>query len=160
MTLTSDPQTTDTRTVLQQHIDKMADRLAAARAACNQIATWWERHPEVPLREHSGDEGRLVAWANSADEWSAWAAALKDGAAIGEVAKEGNSSYLYYKRKFGAVTVEIIGEHEAVCERVQTGSVLRTVPDPALVAELPTVEVEEPVYEWKCPPVLGGGEAA
>lgn len=45
-----------------------------------------------------------------------------------------------------------------VCERVQVGTVKKMIHDPALVAEIPLVEVEEPVLEWRCPdPIVAAG---
>lgn len=34
----------------------------------------------------------------------------------------------------------------SVCTRVQVGTVTKTIPDP----DAPLIEVEEPVYEWRC----------
>lgn len=41
-----------------------------------------------------------------------------------------------------------------VCEREQVGVRTVTVPDPDLIAGLPVVTREEPVYEWRCGPLL------
>lgn len=36
--------------------------------------------------------------------------------------------------------------YNSVCEKVQVGTIVKTVPAPGA----PTIEVEEPVYEWRC----------
>lgn len=38
----------------------------------------------------------------------------------------------------------------SVCVKVQTGTVTRTIPDPVALEAVPLIEVEEPVYEWRC----------
>ncbi|MBN9607812.1 MAG: hypothetical protein J0I11_00660 [Actinobacteria bacterium] len=38
----------------------------------------------------------------------------------------------------------------SVCTRVQTGTRTKTVPDPVAMEQVPLIEVEEPVYEWRC----------
>ena len=40
------------------------------------------------------------------------------------------------------------------CERIQVGTKTEERPDPEALAAVPTVEVEVPVYEWKCSPLL------
>lgn len=43
---------------------------------------------------------------------------------------------------------------DGFCEKVQVGTQTVTKPDPD--AEVPTIEVEEPVYEWQCPEIVLG----
>ena len=58
----------------------------------------------------------------------------------------------------GAVTLRVTADRNEVCERVVTGTdtVIRTVPDPAALAAVPTIEVTETVerVEWICKPLL------
>lgn len=39
---------------------------------------------------------------------------------------------------------------DSVCTRVQTGTRTKTIPDPVALDAVPLIEVEEPVYEWRC----------
>lgn len=59
----------------------------------------------------------------------------------------------------GDVRVAVLAYREEVCERVVTGTetVTKTMPDPAALAAVPTVEVTETVdtYQWVCTPLLG-----
>lgn len=59
---------------------------------------------------------------------------------------------------FGAVTVHAYTARANVCERIVTGieTVTKTVPDPAALAAVPTIEVTETVEisEWQCTPLL------
>lgn len=85
--------------------------------------------------------------------------ALKHGARID---KEVDGGFFEVKAQFGPVEFEGWAVREAVCERVVVGSetVTRTVPDPKKVAKVPMVEVTTTVekVEWKCPPLLAGGD--
>lgn len=59
-------------------------------------------------------------------------------------------------KQFGEkVTFTIYASRDAVCERVQVGTKTETVKDYDAVT-VPTKEVEIPVYEYHCPPSLGG----
>ncbi|RJQ68111.1 hypothetical protein D5S17_32940 [Pseudonocardiaceae bacterium YIM PH 21723] len=49
----------------------------------------------------------------------------------------------------GRCSFKAYGARESVCERVQTGTRTVLVADPTA----PKVEVQEPVYEWKCVPL-------
>lgn len=58
------------------------------------------------------------------------------------------------------VVVELTTSREAVCEQVVVGEETVEVPDPELVAEVPTVTITRPVTEWRCPDSLLGPVAA
>lgn len=59
---------------------------------------------------------------------------------------------------FGDIKVQALALREEVCERVvvDTKTITKTVKDPALLAEVPDVEVTETVeiVEWQCKPLL------
>jgi hypothetical protein len=53
--------------------------------------------------------------------------------------------------------IEVNITRDEVCEQVQVGTRKVERPDPNVT--VPMVEVEEPIYEWKCPEVIFGGSA-
>jgi hypothetical protein len=65
---------------------------------------------------------------------------------------------------WGPVTGQLLSPRESVCERVVTGTetTRKTVPDPAKLADVPLVEVEETVetVEWVCKPLLAAEKDA
>jgi hypothetical protein len=72
----------------------------------------------------------------------------------------GDSYFALVRDLGGNVAISLNASRAKVCERVQTGVKTVTMPDPALVADLPSVTVEEPVYEWICPEsVLADGQS-
>jgi hypothetical protein len=60
--------------------------------------------------------------------------------------------------KWGPVELHINANREQVCEARQVGTKTVKQKDPAKLAEVPEVEVEVPVYEWDCKPLLGGAK--
>lgn len=83
-----------------------------------------------------------------------------------EVAKNYTSDkYAYLNIMFSPVVgIKVAAARDEVCERVVTGSaeVTKTVPDPELLAAVPTVQVTEIVetFEWRCVPLLADREPA
>lgn len=77
--------------------------------------------------------------------------------AFGSAEKRTMGSWYLLRKRFGPHTLELTIEREKICERVQTGTRIVTKPDPVAVADVPLVDVEEPVYEWKCPDSILGG---
>ncbi len=75
---------------------------------------------------------------------------------LGKANKVDMSSYYGLQREFGPHSVQLLINREQVCERVQTGTRTVTVPDPDV--DVPTVEIEEPVYEWQCPDSILAGK--
>jgi hypothetical protein len=67
------------------------------------------------------------------------------------VTKTADNSYMAASRVFGAVTLEVFMPRANACERIQVGT--RTEVRPILV-ETGTEEVEVPIYEWDCAPIL------
>ena len=66
--------------------------------------------------------------------------------------KDASDNYLNYIQ--GNLVVSVAKAH--TCTKVQVG--IRTVTRPIVPEDAPTEEVEEPVYEWKCPPEWGSAE--
>ena len=60
---------------------------------------------------------------------------------------------------FGPHSLSLSLSRTVACEKVQIGTERVTVPDPAF--KPPMVEIEQPIYEWRCPEsVLRGDEEA
>jgi hypothetical protein len=53
-------------------------------------------------------------------------------------------------QKFGPHRVTVYVPRNEVCERIQTGTRIETIPNPDF--EVPTITQEVPVFEWVCPP--------
>jgi hypothetical protein len=70
---------------------------------------------------------------------------------LGSAEKYESGAFYYLRRRFGPHNLDLCINREQVCERIQTGTRVVTRPDPKVVADIPMVEVEEPVYEWVCP---------
>jgi hypothetical protein len=66
--------------------------------------------------------------------------------------KDASDNYLNYIQGNLVVCVH----KDLTCTKVQVGT--RTVTRPILPEGTPTEEVEEPVYEWRCPPEWGKAE--
>ena len=73
--------------------------------------------------------------------------------------KEVNSNYLYMRYEDENTRYVIVLDRPQVCRKVITGTqiVTETVPDPDVLATVPTVEVTKEVetFEWVCDPILG-----
>lgn len=88
----------------------------------------------------------LYAYASDTDHWAALRSEL------GSYDKAAADKYLYARRAFGDITLEVFVSKEQTCERRQVGerTVVREVyPDdvqPTYVLDV------EPIYEWVCPP--------
>ncbi|MCA1807334.1 MAG: hypothetical protein LC687_05740 [Actinobacteria bacterium] len=71
--------------------------------------------------------------------------------------KQSTYSGLYLKREIrnedGSKLDISIQPPRGTCEQVEVGTKTVTKPDPAI--EVPTIEVEEPVYEWECKELNG-----
>lgn len=81
-----------------------------------------------------------------------------------KVEKRFSTGFASVEASFGPLRVLIQADRDEVCERVVTGTetVTKSVPDPAALAAVPTVEVTETVdtYEWVCRPLLADDSAA
>ena len=114
------------------------------------LADFLDERPEVDVSEL--DTAARVFWYVREDE-------LADAArTLGRAEKTADESYVKLERRFGPHVVQAYTAHEGVCERVVVGTetVTREVPDPELVAEVPTITVteEREIVEWRCPPSL------
>lgn len=91
---------------------------------------------------------RLVEWAR---------AGKQHGAKITKDA-DSDDDFKLVVDFFGAVRIRILADREKVCEKVVTGTevVTKKVKDPALLAEVPEIEVTETVetVKWRCSSLL------
>lgn len=128
-------------------------RSAAVAAGLRQLADMIECHPDLPI-----DYPRMTLWSLETAEQarSLGFAALRAGAAV---SKDYTDNLMRLEMKFGPLVVAGIAWRHEVCERVVVGQqvVTEKVPDPQLLAQVPTVEVSrtEDVVEWRCAPGIG-----
>lgn len=119
----------------------MNERQVAWAEGLHQVADFFAEHPELcpPYgetfnifahdREHLAEKARSFGTCDKVEQ-----------------------DYWYVLRKvFGPHKVDLTIERECVCTKVQVGTRTVTKPDPEAIAAVPTIEVEEPIYEWECP---------
>lgn len=109
------------------------------------LADLLDEHPEL-VRYQTLDHTIFVDDVNEA-------VALRRGIGGHWNKVEVGSTYLDLRRPIGPdVCVSLTIRREQACERVQVGEREVTVPDP----DAPKVTLTEPVYEWRCSPLLEG----
>jgi hypothetical protein len=130
-----------------------AQERAGFIAGLRELADRLERHPDAPLPYHGSDCG-LIVMPMSADELAAAARCYGGDKVQG-------SKGLELHARIGGVRVQVVSSLAKVCERVEVGTKKTVVYDiPDEVREQYAVEVEEPVFEVRCPEsVLRPGEA-
>ena len=93
---------------------------------------------------------KMYLWASTEAEFKA------NNSLLGTFTKSSCGQYLNAERTFGSVTLQSTIAHGDICEQMVVGTrtVTKQVPaDPNyVVPEYVTVEVEEDVTEWVCPP--------
>jgi len=70
---------------------------------------------------------------------------------LGNSEKVASGGWYTMRRCFGPHKIDLNIARDKFCERVQSGTKIMTKPDPEILKDVPTIEVEEPVYEWICP---------
>ena len=105
---------------------------------------------ENPALADAVNAPTLYMWASTEARFKA------NNALLGTFAKSSSDNYLNAERMFGTIRVQSTIAHVDICTRkvVGTRTVTKQVPaDPDYVApEYTTIEVEEDVTEWVCPP--------
>lgn len=145
----------------------MQDRASVLAAAVRRLADVIESAPTIvsvfeggldPLQGFVGyahEDGKEAALAEFAR------VARRNGATV---TKAGDDKWFEMVADFGALRFKAFTNREEVCERVVTGveTVTKSVPDPAVVAAAPLVEVTETVetVEWVCRPLLAADAGA
>ena len=128
--------------IVPEHVADFAKGLRA-------LAAFLEDHPTL-CREYDDFDYHQFAWTKEE-----FAEMVKE---VGTGTKRDGGQYLEFVKEFSnrvKLTVNI--SKNISCERVQTGTKTKTIEVPATAhAEIDEdgkiiYEVEEPVYEWKCP---------
>jgi hypothetical protein len=121
------------------------------------LADLLEQHPEVemPYVDPYGDEISMIRFQlTSHGEEAAATAARIVKAFPGSFRKDYDESYFTFYGEFVGVPVEVRTMRADVCVARQVGTRTVAKPDPDALAEVPLVEVEVPVFEYDCKPVL------
>ena len=127
-----------------------------------KIADLLAEHPEIetPYLDKYGYDIKLIRFQfTSHGEGAANAAAAVVKAFPGSFCKSfaGDSFNLY--GTFEGVPVEIRTMREDVCTARQVGVTTQKVRDPEAAAAVPFINIEVPVYEYDCNPILSGATA-
>lgn len=126
--------------------DTLTDEQRAWIEGLRELADFVEAHPEID----AASTFTLNLWMHEKSDLADWMKRLG-----GKWDKyTGLDAYFIMRRMFGPHRIELNANREAVCERTQVGTKTVEKPDPELLAAVPLVTVEEPVYEWKCPDSL------
>lgn len=173
LTHAAPPETPAEQTAEFTPIDRgAAQKPSAAEVALRQadglraLAAMLEANPELSeLFEYPLRRVLVPLHAEHPDPVTTLAKVARAAKACGaKITKDANDKYFNLTAIWPGVTFLAYIERELVCERVVTGTetVTTTVPDPALLAKVPTVEVTEVVelVTWRCPPLLAGDQAA
>ncbi len=133
-------------------------------AALAPLVTTLEAHPELIYSIVIGQDGaeiRVDFWHNTAAADMAAAARLFPTVFTKNNPTEGygyNSTYYILTGQVNGVKITLTAYRNDVCKRVVTHveHVVEELPDPELVAALPTIKVEREVetVEWQCVPLL------
>jgi hypothetical protein len=122
------------------------------------LADLLDQHPEVetPYLDSYGDDIRLIRFQfTSLGGRAADATATTIKAFPGAFEKTYSDEDFYMRGSFAGVRVEIRALREDVCVAREVGT--RTVKqrDPEALKLVPEIEVQVPVYEYDCKPLLG-----
>ncbi len=143
------------------HSDPVCIERVEYTAGLRALADLLDAHPELRL-PYDGRTGPIAVYLTTQDgadqraNLAAWARVLP-----GPKTKEqaGTDGQLFALRaRLHGLNFEVIANRDEVCERVVVGTreVVETVPDPELLAAVPTVEQTrtEELVEWRCGAVL------
>lgn len=130
-------------------------------AGLRMLADLLEARPDLEL-PFDGSGGEMTVFVTRQDgqkeRMAAWSKALpgrKDKRETGS-----NGELLSMRARLRGLNFQVIADRNEVCERVVVGTKTetKTVKDPALLAEVPEVEVTEEVeiVEWHCNSILAG----
>ena len=119
---------------------------------CHEFAKWLEDNPELP---------KITSPAFEHYYWDAVrakehvAAIARAGArSLLKVTKDYSSDYFRLIIEGNHFTLRVSTERTNVCTREQVGTEMVTRSQLPEGVEYVKVEVEEPVYEWSCDPIL------
>lgn len=146
---------TDTDTHTEVDLGALVQTQADLGEALAWLAENWHGLPKpYPQVESDYDAGRHTLTLRAQFGW-ATEATLADGARrlavgapLGAVTKHHKGNYVHVRRAFGSVVIECWSSRERVCVRKQVGTKTVEIPDPNV--QVPTVTVDQPIYEWDC----------
>lgn len=141
---------TDTKVTHPLHLE-LADGL-------RKVADFVEANPE--LAEYLRYSFDMVnAYSNDPEVLAAFIKAGKRHGAEATKAAKGDE-WFYARLRWGRVELHVNAHRNQVCEARQVGTKTVKQKDPAALAAVPEVEVEVPVYEWDCKPLLAAEQPA
>ena len=128
-----------------------------------KIADLLEAHPEIETPYLDADDTYDISAIRfqftSHGDRAADAAAAVVKAFPGSFRKQFNEGDFYLYGIFEGVKVDIRTRREDVCTAREVGMTTRKVRDPEKAAAVPFVNIEVPVYEYDCNPILSGVSA-
>lgn len=130
---------------------------AASATAWSELADLIERHPDLGIDPALLTPGQdlILIYCPTPEEYAATVRRVIDGAPLGTVEKTGDETWQKVTRTLGGwLRLQVYVTRTAVCERRQTGTRVERVPDPEALKAVPMVDLEVPVWEWECSPIL------
>jgi hypothetical protein len=122
----------------------MATRAEAWVAGLRELADFAEQHPE--LFDLYGETVNIFA--STAEEMA------RKTRMIGTATKSSTNEWYVVSRMFGPHKLDLNISRRTFCERILVGTKIVVKPDPEALEKVPTIEVEEDVFEWLCPEAI------
>jgi len=128
-------------------------------AGLRMLADALETNPELtlPYTGRTTTTINVIPFDNQREQLAAWARVLP-----GRKEKQPRGQYFDLIGAFRGLKMMVICHRDEVCERVVLGTreVTETVPDPDLIAAVPTVTVTKTVEDvvWRCRPLLADAD--
>jgi hypothetical protein len=123
------------------------------------LADLLAEHPEIDVPDvdtyRADIQGIRFQLTSHGDE-AASMASLIVKAFPGKFTKQYVDEYFRFWGSFHGVPVRINTMRDDVCEARQVGTTTKSVQDPDALKSVPMVDVEVPVYEYDCKPILAG----
>jgi hypothetical protein len=133
----------------------MPTTIPQAIADIRRALDFFEAHPELH-NTHPSLSFRVWIFLNDPAKFTEAARVLADGTSIDSpLVKASDANYRILRRKFGSsASIELNQAHQLACERVMVGT--KQVEKSVVVTPAVTTTelVDEPIYEWRCEPVL------
>lgn len=131
--------------------------MTSRSATLRELANLLEAHPEIemPNIDPYGSDLEMIRFQlTSLGDAAAATAALIVKAFPGPFRKTYDESYFTFTGQFAGVPVEVRTMRADVCVARQVGTKTVLRPDPVALEAVPDIEVEVPVFEYDCKPVL------